>query len=183
MLQAFCAGDAGAFDALYARHADWLYRVISRQVNNSDLTEDIFQETWLSLIRSAETWRPEAKLTTWIYRLARSRLVDELRRIKPDSGAAAFKDQDGDEFDPLDQIPDWRFEPAGAAERQQMIEHLARGLEQLPSAQREVFLLWAEAQMSVPDLAQCVDAPLEAVKSRLRYARGKLATWMKDWQS
>jgi RNA polymerase sigma factor (sigma-70 family) len=183
LFRAFAGGDARAFDVLFARHGNWLHRVIVRQTGDTYRADDIFQETWLAAIRNAASWTEQARWTTWIYRIARSKLIDSVRRAQPDWRAAAlYRGADEDE-DPIDSIADLRFEPASQHERLRLVEHLAAGIEQLPPEQREVFILWAEAQMPVPELAVAVDAPVETVKSRLRYARGKLARWMKDWQS
>lgn len=175
-MSAYAAGKAGAFDRLYARHRVWLYNLLVRQLQDRARADDVFQETWFALIRSAPSYRPTARFSTWLYLLARQRLVDHWRRLDPETVSLAFNDN-GDPEDPavMSALIDLQADPARDAERRQLAAHLDQGLRELPPSQREVFLLAEQVEMSLEEIATITGSNREAVKSRLRYARRKLA--------
>ena len=75
LMLAYAAGDAGAFDRLYERHRGGVYRYVLRHVGNAGLADELFQDVWMNAIRARATYAPTAKFSTWIYTIARHRLV------------------------------------------------------------------------------------------------------------
>ena len=72
---------AEAFETLYRRHNDALYRYLLRLCrNHRDTAEDLFQEVWGKIVKSRERYRPTAKFTTFLYRVAHNCFIDHLRR-------------------------------------------------------------------------------------------------------
>ncbi|MGZ8274095.1 MAG: sigma-70 family RNA polymerase sigma factor, partial [Burkholderiaceae bacterium] len=136
-----------------------------------------------AVVRNAEHFEPRAKFTTWLYTIARNKLVDHWRgRDDAVSLDDAANDPDGDA--PLSMEID-----AGDAHRpdvQAMSRAQARAfvdaVEQLPPAQKEAFLLQAEGGLSLEEIGLVTNAGHETVKSRLRYAMSKLRTAMEAWQ-
>lgn len=175
---AYAAGNERAFRALYERHKGWLYRVVLRQAANPGVADEIFQETWLTLVRTAKSYEPRAKFTTWLYQLARQRLVDAWRAAKPDSSEDPFhgggEKHDADDHDPLEDVADFKQLPDDTLERKRFIDALFAALAELPTEQREAFLLWAEGGLTAEEIAAATGVGMEAAKSRLRYARGRL---------
>jgi RNA polymerase sigma-70 factor (ECF subfamily) len=184
LMSAYAAGDARAFDVLYARHRVWLYGLLVRQLDDRARADDVFQETWYSLVRSAPRYQPSARFTTWLYLLARQRLVDHWRRLDPEPEPLAFnEDEDAQVPGLLEALADTERDPARAAERSELAAHLARALAALPALQREAFLLAEHADMSLDEIAAATGSAREAVKSRLRYARRRLAESLaRDWK-
>ncbi|HSO79887.1 MAG TPA: sigma-70 family RNA polymerase sigma factor, partial [Chromatiaceae bacterium] len=80
LMLAYRNGDAEAFAILYHRHRGPLYRYLLQGCANPATAEELFQDVWTNLIRVRETYRVEARFTTWLYRLAHNRLVDHYRR-------------------------------------------------------------------------------------------------------
>jgi len=76
---AYAAGDAAAFDMLYARHKGGVYRYLARQCRQSGVADELFQDVWMNLIRARASYAPTAKFTTWLYRLAHNRMIDHFR--------------------------------------------------------------------------------------------------------
>jgi RNA polymerase sigma-70 factor (ECF subfamily) len=76
LMLAYAAGDAAAFDAIYARHKGGVYRYLLRQCRDVGIAEQLFQDVWMNLIRVRTTYQPSAKFNTWLYTLAHNRLVD-----------------------------------------------------------------------------------------------------------
>lgn len=158
-------GDTTAFEMLYRRHNDALYRYLLRLCLNQHTAEDLYQETWSKIIRSRNRYRPTAKFTTFLYRVAHNCFIDHLRRnkrhnveyvIDPDATA-----------DPTDE-PDVLVEKSKARER------LETALLVLPDEQRDVFLLHEEAGLNLDAIAHVTGVSRETAKSRLRYAVKKL---------
>lgn len=173
---AYADGDALAFETLYARHRGWLHGMLGRQLGAGATVDDVFQETWLTVIRTAPSYRPSAKFSTWLYLLARQRLVDHWRRLDPDIESLAFNDEGL--ADPLPDALVDRFGPAEQVERRQRIAQVDEAVRRLPALQREALLLSEWRDLSLDEIAAVTAAPREAVKSRLRYARAKLQEWL-----
>lgn len=184
LLAAYAAGDAGAFAELYERHEKPSYRYFLRQGVAPAIADDLLQETWFAIVRHASGFEPRARFTTWLYTIARSKLVDHWRGRDPalsldeaandpnaDPAAAELQIDAGDAHRPDVQ----------ALSRAQMRAFLA-AVEALPSAQRETFLLQAEGGLSLDEIARVTGAGRETVKSRLRYAMTRLRSAMEAWQ-
>lgn len=172
-------GDAGAFDALYARHKGGLYRYLARQCRDAVAAEELFQDVWMNLIRARAGYTVQAKFTTYLYRLAHNRLIDHYRK-HAHAAAAAFDDEDGEA---LAEVPDQRDRPAedrldGKRQAGRLLELIAA----LPEAQREAFLMQQEGGMSVEEIAQATGVTRETAKSRLRYAMNRLRQGMREWR-
>jgi RNA polymerase sigma-70 factor, ECF subfamily len=160
-------GDLAAFETLYARHNDALFRYLMRLSGNHDQAADIFQEVWSKIIKARENYRPTAKFTTWLYRIAHNSFIDSIRRNK--------RYGVGPTYDP-DERPADIADVETQVENSLARERLLAALEQLPVEQRDAFLLREEAGLSVEQIAQVTGVAAETAKSRLRYAMSKLKT-------
>ena len=158
-------GDIAAFETLYRRHNDALYRYLLRLCRHRESAEDIFQEVWGKIIKSRDNYRVTAKFTTFLYRIAHNCFIDHLRRNK--------RHANGVEFD-VDQYAGTEDQPDMDTERLLAKERLARALLDLPDEQRDVFLLHEEAGLSIDEIASVTGSKRETAKSRLRYAVSKL---------
>jgi len=170
-------GDAGAFDALYARHKGGLYRYFLRQCRDAAAAEEMFQDVWMNLVRARKSYTVQAKFTTYFYRLAHNRLMDHYRRNQSRPAALSFEDA-GDET--ILEVPDERERPADdALDHKRQAARLLELISDLPEAQREAFLLQQEGGMSVEAIAEATGVSRETAKSRLRYAMAKLRHGMR----
>ena len=164
-------GDTGAFEALYRRHNDALYRYLLRLCRNQHTAEDLYQETWSKIVRSRSRYRPTAKFTTFLYRVAHNCFIDNIRRNKRHNVESAV--------DP-DTTADPADEQAVLVDKGKARQQLESALMLLPDEQRDVFLLHEEAGLNLDAIAFVTGAPRETVKSRLRYAVKKLKNAMID---
>lgn len=167
MLQ-YVKGEARAFDVLYQRHRPKLFRFFTRETASAALGEELYQETWLRLIRGRERYQVSAKFSTYLYTVAHSVLIDHFRKTNrigqfetatdtlPDIEACALTN------------PDESWGNALTAKR------LTDCLNTLPVDQREAFLLKEEAGLSLSDIAAAMSCGVEAAKSRIRYALKRL---------
>ncbi len=104
-------GDAGAFDALYARHKGGLYRYLLRQCREPAAAEELFQDVWMNLIRARAAYTVQAKFTTYLYRLAHNRLIDHYRKVNQ-ATVTSFDAEDGPA---VEELVDERRPPLDAA--------------------------------------------------------------------
>jgi RNA polymerase sigma factor (sigma-70 family) len=164
-------GDAGAFDALYARHKGGVYRYLLRQCRDAAAAEELFQDVWMNLVRARSGYTVQAKFTTYLYHLAHNRLIDHYRK----NGHAVMVSLDEEEGEAALEVPDGRERAADEAlDSRRQAARLLELIAALPGVQREAFLLQQESGMSVEEIAQATGVNRETAKSRLRYAMAKL---------
>ncbi len=166
LMLSYCNGDTDAFEVLYQRHKGPLYRFILRQ-SGQDYVEELFQDIWLKVINSRMSYQVKATFKTWLYHIARNRIIDHYRRQN---------------LHPVDNNPDSlsaisgaeRIQPENRLEAGNQHELLMRAIAELPRDQQEAFLLKEEAGLNIEQIASTTGVSHEAAKSRLRYALKKL---------
>ena len=176
------AGDAGAFDTLFERHGPRVRRRIIRIVRNAAAADDVLQDVFLRLWTRADQWEERGPLIAWLMRMATNRALNYLRsvrrrRLQP----LVALDETDDESENL--VPGWMIDTASlrpdelveAEEERSAVRGL---LDALPDAQRQVLRMASEAEMDIRDIAAELDIPPGTVKSRLHYARARLA---REW--
>ncbi|WP_177408983.1 MULTISPECIES: RNA polymerase sigma factor [unclassified Pseudomonas] len=168
LLARYREGDGAAFEILYARHRQGLYRFLLGLSGKPELADEVFQDTWLSLIRSTSQPQGRATFRTWLFQIARNRLIDYWRK----HGAHQPLHDSYDEQ--LHAIGDETNDPEQLLNLSRDSQRLESALQTLPADQREVFLLRAHGDLDLAQIASLTETPLETVKSRLRYAQQKL---------
>jgi RNA polymerase sigma factor (sigma-70 family) len=191
LMTAYAAGDARAFEGLYARHQAALYRFVRRLLGTAlaAQTDEVFQDTWLRVVNARAQWAPQgASFRTWLFTLAHHRVVDVLRRSGREVSVDAFEGEDSAPWEPgADASPAWQHWPAPAAAAshteelafwRRAGEKLLGCLEQLPLPQRSAFLLHHDDGLALDEVASALEVGFETAKTRLRYAMSKLRTCM-----
>ena len=160
------AGDAAAFDVLYQRYKAPLYRFVLRQ-SSQEAVDELFQDIWLKVINARHNYQVKASFKTWLYHLARNRVIDLYRRksIRP-------VDNNTDELETVANTS--IAQPEKHLQTQSQHEALLEAISELPAEQKEAFLLREEAGLSVEQIAETCGTNSETAKSRLRYAMDKL---------
>ena len=171
-------GDARAFEILYSRHKGPLYRYLQRLCRQQEIANDLFQEVWGKVIANRDRYEPRARFNTFLFRVAHNCAVDYFRR--------AGRRQDGrmDDVGELeDSLPDHPgIEPDTQVSEMQLRQSFRQALEDLPTEQREAFLLYEESGLSLEDIGRVTGVAMETAKSRLRYAFRKLRTALRQYQ-
>lgn len=166
-------GDVAAFETLYRRHNDGLFRYLLRLSLNRATAEDLYQEVWSRIIKARQRYRPTAKFTTYLYRVAHNCFIDHVRRNKRYAADIAIDS---------DRILDTADSPERSTDQALMRKQLFRALAELPDEQRDVFLLFEEAGLSLDEIAVTTGVNRETAKSRLRYANNKLRALLAEPQ-
>lgn len=181
LMQAFAAGQGAAFEQLYRRHEGALFRFVRRVLGHplAAQADEVFQVTWMKIIGAKDSYTPgAASWKTWAFTIAHHSCLDVLRKSGREVGLGAGAQDDDGPADPLDwlqaQLGHSSPSSEDTAHWRAAGQQLMHCLDQLPTAQRVVFLLHHEEGCSLLDMAQTLQIAAEAVKSRLRYAMAKL---------
>ena len=155
-------GQANAFNLLYQRYQTQLYRYLLNRLGDHHNTDELFQDIWARIIKTRYEVKSNASFRTWLYTIARNRLIDHYRSNQ-------IKLVEIEDSHPVDNAgPD---EQLIQAENDNDILHAVR---QLPREQQDVFLLKVESGMSLQEIADLSGEGFETIKSRYRYAIQKL---------
>ena len=178
LMQSYAAGQAAAFEQLYSRHRLRMWRYFYRNTGDGALADDLAQDLWFAVVDNAARYEVRSKFTTWLFTMAHHRLVDHWRRQRHGISLSADTEESMRLADSL--FAASGFEPDHQLDRQLMAQALLAALAQLPTEQRECFLLQVEADMTVAEIAQATGVAEETAKSRLRYARAKLRAALEE---
>lgn len=162
MLRYAATGDKRYLSQLYDNCADDLYHFI---VTHSDqtLAKDICQRAWIRVIEKKHLYQDTGKFKAWLFTLARNQLFDEMRRNR--------------KLVTLDVTPELPDTPSHVSDIDDVFSH---ALMLLPFEQREAFCLQQEG-FSLSEIAGISHAPIETVKSRLRYAKAQLRKHLENY--
>jgi RNA polymerase sigma-70 factor (ECF subfamily) len=177
LMSRYVRDDEAAFEVLLARYRRPLFGFLYRYLGRSDKAEDVFQEVFYEIIRARKRYRPEAKFAAWIFRIARNRAVDRIRRdgfrdMESLNDGVNPNDEDGETR--LARVTDDRPDPEEMTRGKQVDAALQDALAALPAEQREVFWLKEKSGLTLAEIADLTRVSQNTVKSRLRYALEKL---------
>jgi RNA polymerase sigma-70 factor (ECF subfamily) len=184
LMRAYGQGDARAFETLYARHKAATYRYFLRHAGGNAATADeLHQDLWLKVIGARERYEAQAKFATWLYTLARHRMVDHWRSrhgvtlasLEDEATVAQVEEAVSASREVSD---DPLFATIDAEARRRLVTALG----DVPKLQRDAFLLHVEAGLSLEEIATLTSVSGETVKSRLRYAYRRLRAALEDLQ-
>jgi len=175
----YARGDATAFELLYRRHEMRVWRYLERNVRNRATTDELMQEVWFAVARDAVRYKPTARFTTWLFTIAHNRMIDSLRTSRRQISLDMLECERDSEGSML--IADHSQNPVSAAISHDQAAALIQAISQIPSEQREAFLLQVEGDLSVEEIATITGVSFETTKSRLRYARTKLRELLQEY--
>lgn len=160
----------------YRRERGRLLAFIRSRVPDASLAEDLLQDVFLGAVRGLNAAQPVDNLLAWLYRAARNRIVDLYRRRRD----TLSLEQEGDEGITLHElVASSGISAEDELLRSSLMEALIEALEELPAAQREVFMAQAVEGHSFRELAESSGVSINTLLARKRYAvralRGRLA--------
>jgi RNA polymerase sigma factor (sigma-70 family) len=182
LMRAYGQGDARAFEALYARHKAATYRYFLRHAGGDAATADeLHQDLWLRVISARERYEAQARFSTWLYTLARHRMVDHWRSRH---GVTLATLEDEATFAQAEEAMSASREasdnPLCATIDDEARRRLVAALAEVPKLQRDAFLLHIEGGLSLEEVARLTSVTGETAKSRLRYAYRRLRAALED---
>jgi RNA polymerase sigma-70 factor (ECF subfamily) len=171
LMAAFIVGEAAAMEALYLRYRQSIYSWLLRMTGNAAEAEDIYQDVWLKVIRSASDYR-SGNFKAWLWQIVRNKTTDRMRKKSPSLvlDAPVCADDEGEQT-VVDQLSD-----DAAANALMQIEEMERrrracdAIDMLPMAQKEVVLLRINGELSFKEIADMLATPIGTVLARMHNA-------------
>ena len=162
-------GDRLAMQVLFARHHVRVYRFVLRLVRDESVAEDLISEVFLDVWRQAGRFEGRSQVSTWLLAIARFKALSALRR-RPD--------EELDE-EAAEAIEDPSDDPEVVLDKKDKSAAIRKCLEKLSAEHREIIDLVYYHEKSVEEVAQIVGIPENTVKTRMFYARKRLAELLK----
>jgi RNA polymerase sigma factor (sigma-70 family) len=170
LLRAWREGDRRAGSELFSRHFDELYGFFRNKVHNGDEAEDLVQQTMLACVRNRDGFRGDASFRTYLFTVARSRLIDMYRRRRP-----------SDDPDGISSLLDPGQSPSTWFRASERKLQLLAALAQLGFDHQLALELHYVQGFKGPELAEILDIPEGTVRSRLRRARAALVEQLRQF--
>jgi len=170
LIELIAEGDKRAMQVLYARHNVRVYRFIVRLTGNTSLAEDLVSEVFLDVWRQAEAFESKSRVSTWLLAIARYKALSALRRRSDehlDDRMAATIEDTSEDAETVVYNKD----------RNTIVQ---KCLTRLSPAHREVIDLVYYHEKSVDEVSRIVGVPAATVKTRMFYARNKMAELLKQ---
>ena len=177
LMQRYVKNEEAAFEVLLSRYRHSLFGFLYRYLGRKDKAEDVFQDVFYEVIRARNQYRPQAKFSAWIFRIARNRAVDRLRRngFREMESLDITLDPHANEGETrLDRLSSDQMNPEEAVQSKELAGALEQTLKELPPEQREVFWLKEKSGLTIAEIAEITGVSPNTVKSRLRYALEKI---------
>ena len=164
-------GDTSAFEELIERHQALVAGTVARMLSSNSDVEDIAQQVFIRVWKSARRYVPRAKFTTWLLKITRNLVFNELRRTKRHAHVP-LQSEPGAEDPPVKD--ETNLAPDTSLLESELQRTIEEAILQLPETQRLALVLRRYEQMSYEQIAEVLDLSVPAVKSVLFRARSEL---------
>ena len=183
LLTRYTAGDETAFYEVVTRYKNSLYAFLRQFLNRRDLIEDVFQETFLQLFTSRDSFDASRPLRPWLFTIAANKAKDALRKWQRTAAVPIGTLADSEELsfgDVLNAITSDSRIPSDNLERTETALRVEQVIANMPENLREILILAYFNKFSYKQMAEILSIPIGTVKSRLHTAVGRFA---KDWKA
>jgi RNA polymerase sigma-70 factor, ECF subfamily len=171
------AGEEAAYRELIRRYERPLFSLLYRMVRDRELAEDLAQETFVKALNAIESYRPEFKFSSWIFKIANNAAIDHLRRRELDTlsldGSPHAETPEAVEATAL-QIGDRQESPLDAVEARELGGQIEQAIAQLRPEYRSCILLRHVEGRAYEEIAEILNLPLGTVKTYIHRARNEL---------
>lgn len=167
LIKQYISGNEACLEMLISRHKNKIYTTIILIVHDSYIAEDIFQETFIKIIRTlrSKKYNEEGKFLPWALRIARNLSIDYFRKTK--RMPTVTSSEDDDVFRTLNITDENREESIIRNQKEQTIRDI---IKLLPEEQREVLVLRHYGDLSFKEIAQITNVSINTALGRMRYA-------------
>ncbi len=183
LLRRYVAGDKDAFQELVTQYKDQLYAFLRRFLNQQQLVEEAFQETFLQLYRSRKTFEKDRPLRPWLFTIAANKARDALRKQQRQETVSISAMAEPTELsidDVMNSLKSYEITPYDEAAKTEQAEKVRQIIAEMPANLREILLLAYFEQFSYKQMADMLSIPIGTVKSRLHTA---IVHFTKKWKS
>lgn len=171
-------GNAGAIDKLVAKYGASLLAYLNATTRNSAEAEDVFQDTWLKVLKKISHFQG-GSFKAWLTTIARNCVIDRVRRKRPSVSLNQEVGDDGTEIG--DFVEDSSApKPEAGLVSEERNARIRAAVAALPDAQREVFLMRTEQDLSFAEIAEILSIPLNTALGRMHYAVTRLRKELAD---
>jgi RNA polymerase sigma-70 factor (ECF subfamily) len=167
------SGDEEAFGVIMFKMENPLRRFVRRLIGNSDAEDDIVQDVFVSLYRKLALIDSERGLKPYLYRMARNRSYDELRK-QGRYQVYSLDAEPTETYASFETVPDGSEEPEEVAHWLMIQLEVREAMERLPENQRQALILFAEEGLSYAEIADIMKTSIGTIKSRLFHAKKNL---------
>jgi RNA polymerase sigma-70 factor, ECF subfamily len=183
LMVAFQEGNEAAFRTLFERYGRATMAFCNRFVRDPARAEELAQDVFLKLHRSADRYQPSARFTTFLYRIATNHCLNEVRRGEYQALAEVDpKGQDGAPLDP-DALPGNSATPEEVARGNALARDVAAMLSRLPESQRAAFVLARFEGLPYEEIAEVLGTTVPSVKSLVHRATVSAARALEPWSA
>ncbi len=183
LMQRFCSGDEDAFRQLINRYKSGLYGFLRRFLNQQDQIEDVFQETFLQLFNSRESYDTSKPLRPWLFTIAANKAKDTLRKQQRTPAVSIGSIADSQEMsfeDVLNVLSSSETLPEDSLQKGETAARVRQVIANMPENLREILILAYFNKFSYKQMTEILSIPIGTVKSRLHTAVGRFA---KEWKA
>ncbi len=183
LIKRYAAGEEDAFQELVRQYRDSLYAFLRRFLSQSDMVEDVFQETFMQLYVSRDSFDQSRPLRPWLFTIAANKAKDALRRMQRVDSANLGSMFDSDEHsidDVLNTLDCDTRMPYDDLVKDETAASVKRVISRMPAKLREILILAYFHKFPYADIAGMLKIPVGTVKSRLHTAVGRFA---EDWNA
>jgi len=167
LVSAFINGDESALGELIARHKDRIYRFIYSKVYDRDITEDIFQDTFVKVINTLKrgSYNEEGKFLPWVMRIAHNLVIDHFRKNN-----RMPKFENNDDFNIFSVLSDGSLNAERSMIKDQVQRDVRRLIDELPEDQKQVLTMRIYRDMSFKEISEQTGVSINTALGRMRYA-------------
>jgi RNA polymerase sigma-70 factor (ECF subfamily) len=167
LVKNYMSGDESALATLIQRHQSKIFGFIYSKVNDRDLSDDIFQDTFIKVIKTlkSQSYNEEGKFLPWVMRIAHNLVVDHFRKAKK-----MPLQRETDEYSVFNFMTDNGLNIEGQMISEQVASDLTKLLDELPEDQKEVLVMRMYQDLSFKEIAELTGVSINTALGRMRYA-------------
>lgn len=167
LVKNYISGDESALASLIERHQSKIYGFIYSKINDRDLSDDIFQDTFIKVIKTlkSQSYNEEGKFLPWVMRIAHNLVVDHYRKAKK-----MPYQRETDEYSIFNYMTDNSLNIEGQIISEQVEMDLIKLLDELPQDQKEVLIMRMYQDLSFKEIADLTGVSINTALGRMRYA-------------
>ena len=171
LITEYIGGNEKAFEVLLARHKDKIYRFIYMKLRNQELANDVFQETFVKIIKTLKvgSYNEEGKFLPWAMRIAHNLVIDHFRKASK-VRMVSESSSNYDDFNIFSTLSQTDKNMEQSMSHEELEKQMVELIDYLPETQRAILKMRIFQDMSFKDIAESEDISINTALGRMRYA-------------